>query len=71
MSIWLSQYELVQLVDLSQHVASRRVGGVGAVGVEDGRHDSVAVVDGLDPGGGALVAGGFHIDDFVRGISLA
>ena len=62
---------LVQLVQLGQHVAGRRVGGVGAVGVEDRRSDSVVVFDGLDPGGGVLVAGGFDIDYFVRGVSLA
>lgn len=48
---------LAQLRDLGQHVAGRRVGGVGAVGVDDRRHDSIAVVDGLDPCGGVLVAG--------------
>lgn len=48
---------LVQLVQLGQHVAGRRVCGVGAVGVEDRRNDSVVVFDGLDPGGGILVAG--------------
>ena len=62
---------LAQLCDLGQHVAGRWVGGVGAVGVEDCRHNSVAVVDGLDPGGGVLIVGGFDIDDLVRGIGGA
>lgn len=62
---------LVQLGQLSQYFVGRRVGGMGAVRVEDRRHDSVAVVDGLGPGGGVLIAGGFDIDDLVRGFSLA
>lgn len=64
-------WDLAQLGQLGQHLAGRRVGGVGAVGVEDGGHDAVAVVDGLDPGGGVLVAGGFDVDDLVRGVGLA
>ena len=50
----------MQLGELGQYFVGRRVGGVGAVRVEDRRHDAVAVVDGLDPGGGVLVAGGLR-----------
>ena len=67
----IAAWGLVQLGDLRQHLAGGWVGGVGAVGIEDGGHDAVAVVDGLDPGGGVLVAGGFDVDDLVRGIGGA
>ena len=56
-----------QLRVLGADLASRRIGGVGAVGVEDGRNDAVAVVDGLDPRVDIFSTFGFGVDKRVRG----
>ncbi len=54
---------------LGADLASSGIGGVGAVGVEDGGHDSVAVVDGLDPSVDIFGALRFGVDERVRSLS--
>ena len=58
-----------QLRVLGADLASSGIGGVGAVGVEDGGHDSVAVVDGLDPRVDIFGALRFGVDKRVRSLS--
>ena len=56
-----------QFLLLIAHGGGRRVGLVGAVGVEDGGDDAVAVVDGFDPGVDVLGVVGLDVDKRVRG----
>ena len=58
-----------QLRVLGADLASSGIGGVGAVGVEDGGHDAVAVVDGLDPSVDFFGAFRFGVDERVRSLS--
>ena len=56
-----------QFLLLIAHGGSRRVGLVGAVGVEDGGDDAVAVVDGFDPGVDVFGVVTFDVDKLVWG----